>query len=74
MVTSRVQNAKTKDGWKICVDYRDTQRCYYMMKLGQYKYLPVDPDGKVLYDGQEAESENRWQQQKDGISGGKEKS
>lgn len=46
----------TSDGRKVCVSYRDSQRCVYMAKFGQCCVLHVDLDGIVVYDGKKAET------------------
>lgn len=43
-----------EDGCGIFVSLRVRQRCYYVMKFGHCRYLHINPNGNVVYYGQDA--------------------
>lgn len=44
------------DELNICVSYRDTQRYFYITQLRHCRFIHIDPDVNVAYDGQKAEA------------------
>lgn len=55
--TSRFVDEVTSDVRKICVSYCDTEKCFYMGRYSHFRFLQVEPDEKIVHDGQRVESE-----------------